>query len=495
MCDQLRYDTVFPSAAAVVDTPNIHRLSDRGVVCTQAYSACPVCIPARYTVRTGCESPSLGCFFNTEPSSLDGDRRTVEQRCGNYLARELSDRGYRTFGIGKFHTHPDPYEDLGYEDHIHTEELWETVEARERDGYIQFLAREYPEYSFIEQPHGERTSMYYTPQMRAVPQQATVEEFVTKHAVDRIQSSDGRPFFGFVSFIGPHPPCAPPQPYNRMFDPEKMPGCITGDLDTDHMDDYLPWMNHLMWADDISDLQARALRARYYAEVAYLDTCIGRILDTVEQRDDAHNTMICFFSDHGDLLGDHHAWQKESFFEAANHIPFLLRWPVVLQGDRQVYDGLVSLADLFSLATSVSGELVLRDGADLLYGLQNRQEIREYLFGYHGQPGTRGFKMMVRTDQWKYIFMSNGGREQLFPFSGSQEFSAISKADEVQELSRAYPHICRELRAVGELQAKREGLEDALDTHGRYRTFTFRQFPRGRARQFDRSQGIEDFMI
>ncbi|MCF7942746.1 MAG: hypothetical protein K9M84_14135, partial [Spirochaetia bacterium] len=138
---------------------------------------------------------------------------------------------------------------------------------------------------------------------------------------------------------------------------------------------------------------------------------------------------------------------------------------------------------------------ILRGGADLLHGVHKHEKIRDCLFGYHGQPGTRGFKMMVRTDEWKYIFMSNGDREQLFPFSDTQEFSAICKEDEVRDLSREYPHICRELRAQAELQARKEGLEAALDAQGRFRTFTFCRFPRKRVRQFDRSQGIEDFII
>jgi hypothetical protein len=29
-------------------------------------------------------------------------------------------------------------------------------------------------------------------------------------------------------------------------------------------------------------------------------------------------------------------------------------------------------------------------------------------------PGTRHFKFMVRSGDWKYIWMANGGREQLF---------------------------------------------------------------------------------
>jgi len=45
------------------------------------------------------------------------------------------------------------------------------------------------------------------------------------------------------------------------------------------------------------------VKARYYGEVTYLDYCLGRILDAVETRPNSENVHICFFSDHGDLLG------------------------------------------------------------------------------------------------------------------------------------------------------------------------------------------------
>ena len=40
------------------------------------------------------------------------------------------------------------------------------------------------------------------------------------------------------------------------------------------------------------------------------------------------------------------------------------------------------------------------------------------LIGYYGEPGTRLFKVMVRQGEWKYVYMANGGREQLFELAG-----------------------------------------------------------------------------
>ena len=76
-------------------------------------------------------------------------------------------------------------------------------------------------------------------------------------AIEEIARPDARPFFGFVSFVTPHPPIAPPIPYNRLYNPDDMPDPVLGDPAIDAADDYLGWMNHAVWAEEIARPQAR----------------------------------------------------------------------------------------------------------------------------------------------------------------------------------------------------------------------------------------------
>ena len=82
---------------------------------------------------------------------------------------------------------------------------------------------EHPEYDHLEALMGERTEMYYMPQMSAQPAHCAVEGWAAARAVEQMRAADPRPYFGFVSFVGPHPPFAPPVPFNRMYDPDRMP--------------------------------------------------------------------------------------------------------------------------------------------------------------------------------------------------------------------------------------------------------------------------------
>ncbi len=484
MCDQFRFDCIHALGNAGIDTPNLDRLAARGLTFTNAYSTCPVCVPARYTARTGREPFHTGCYENEIPKALDGQPEGMRERCGPYLAEAMRERGYETFGIGKFHTMPQFDEDLGYDLQMNTEELWSTKEERGKDAFARFLAERHPEYSHLEQLHGERTNMYYMPQLSPLPAELTVESFVAGEAVKQIEKDREKPYFGFVSFVGPHPPCAPPIPYNRYYNPDHMPLPYETDSSIDHMDEQIPWMNHLIWAEGMNDFLIRNLKSRYYGEITYIDNCIGRILDAVEAKGNDANTLICFFSDHGDHLGDHHAWQKESYFEASCHVPFLLSWPERWQ--KGVSDQLVCLTDLFGIATAAAGAEELRDGHPVLRVLAGEGTKRDDLFACYGRPGTPRFKCMVRSGSWKYIWIANGGREQLFDLSEHRREDQLANEEQ--------PDVLQRLRRTAEERCRCEGLQQALSEE-HFRTFPYKERPRVRIHQFDESSGVTDFML
>ncbi len=323
MTDQQRFDTIAALGNSDIYTPNLDRLVRRGVSFTKGYSTCPVCMPARATIRTGCEPPTTRSYTNTPSKPVQGQAAGLDERCGGLpLAGAMRQLGYRTFGMGKFHDwawNPDQ----GFDVYLH-------CEGTARDDYHNWLRKEHPHYAHIEDYPGERTEMYYMPQCNQLPADLTVERWMADRAVEQIDKNDPRPYFGFVSFMGPHPPFAPPMPFNRLYDPDRMSNPVQGQLETDHMDDQITWMNYAIWAENVNDPHNRVLKARYYGMITYIDQCIGKILDAVEARADADNTLICFYSDHGDHLGDHHAWQKESYFEQSCHVPFLLSWPLGL---------------------------------------------------------------------------------------------------------------------------------------------------------------------
>jgi len=269
-----------------------------------------------------------------------------------------------------------------------------------------------------------------------------------------------------------------------MYDPDRMPNPIRGDKAVDHADEQLPWMNYIIWADDINDHLARSLKARYYGEISYIDYCIGKILDAVEARDDADNTLICFFADHGEHLGDHAAWQKESFFDAAANVPFIVSWPNGGVPQGQMREELVGLTDLFGIATKAAGAPEYRDGMDVLGMIAGESAPREHFLGFYGTPGTPQFKVMVRTPRWKYIYLANGDRQLLFDME--------SDPHELENRAEEEASVVARLHAVAEKACARPNVERALE-NGRLRAFEYTPKKRFRIHQFETSRAPGDF--
>ena len=109
---------------------------------------------------------------------------------------------------------------------------------------------------------------------------------------------------------------------------------------------------------------------------------------------------------------------------------------------------------------------------------------RQRLIGMVEVPGSHDFKIMVLTDDWKYIFMANGGREQLF--------DRKKDPDELSNCVASSPAIRNELYALAVNGCRVPGATEAVDGD-KLRQFPFRQRSPVRIYQFDRSRGVTGF--
>ena len=161
----------------------------------------------------------------------------------------------------------------------------------------------------------------------------------------------------------------------------------------------------------------------------------------------------------------------------------LLSWPTALPAATERTD-FISLADLFAIATGAAGACEAREGIDVLKMLRGECAPRQHLIGMVEVPGSHDFKIMVLTDEWKYIFMANSGREQLFDRKKdpNELSNSINSSSEVR--SDLYALAVKACRVPGAL--------DSLEGN-KLRAFPFRQRPPTRIYQFDRSRGVVVF--
>lgn len=421
--DQQRADTLAALGNPVIRTPNLDRLVRSGVSFTSAYSPSPVCISARCAMIHGQYPHRTGCYENTRMPT--DDRPTV--------MAALTAAGYRTHGIGKCHFSPDSHALRGFETRQEQEEL---VGSPDEDDYLRFLHDR--GFSHVCDPHGIRGEMYYVPQPAQMPAELHPTQWIGDQAVRFVDehASGNRPWMTFVSFVHPHPPFAPPNPWHKLYRAPLMP------LPKVPPDTPALWtwinrhQNRYKYRDQGIDLNLlRGLKAYYYAVISFVDYQIGRVLDAVQRAGQIDNTLIVFASDHGEHLGDYHCFGKRSMHDTASRVPLLVRLPGRFEGGGlcNAPASLVDLAPTILAATGAEMPADQLDGIDLADLAAGRSD-RKLVFSQHCEG--RQATYMALSDRWKYFYSAGDNREFLFDRIG----------DPAETRTRAGLRFCHDAR-------------------------------------------------
>jgi len=155
----------------------------------------------------------------------------------------------------------------------------------------------------------------------------------------------------------------------------------------------------------------RQMKAHYYAEVSYIDHCLGRLFQAMRDEGVYEETLIIFTADHGELLGDYGCYGKRCFLDAAARIPLIVRFPGIEPGSRSTSP--VSLVDLLPTFLDVAGIEPEEDysGESLLRILDGSLARRE-TFGQYERGEFAAY--MIRTEQYKYVYSAPDETEYLF---------------------------------------------------------------------------------
>lgn len=397
MCDQLRYDCL---TNEYVKTPNIDRLRKRGVFFQNGYSQTPVCIPARHSLISGLDAFKIGMCENTLK------RREIRYP----LAALVRQQGYYTCAVGKMHFVPSR-EHFGFDKMYLSEEIPRYLQD---DEYLQWLREQ--GYTNILEPHGSRSETYYVPQDSKLPEKYHTTAWTADKTIEVLKKNKVRNFFVFCSFIKPHPPFDPCEPYNHMYDPKTVPLPVQDPQEN-------AWIDNMIWIqngykvnglENVSKEQQQKMRAYYYGSVSQVDTALGKILDYLEESGLDKNTMIVFTADHGEMLGDHGSFGKRTYYEQSCKIPFVFSYPGHFEEGIEVEE-FGTLPDVYATILKMTGAQIPKDcdGIDLsgvCKGTEKR--VRSQIIAQYGTG--HNFKAMVRWDKFKYIYFANGRKEVLY---------------------------------------------------------------------------------
>ena len=157
---------------------------------------------------------------------------------------------------------------------------------------------------------------------------------------------------------------------------------------------------------DLTEADKRGIVASYYTSTEYLDKNIGLVLDELARLGLSDNTLVIFVGDNGYLLGDHGRFEKHVMWEPAVRVPLILRDPRF--GHGKSTEAMVELVDLLPSILERLQVPVMPNiqGKSLVPLLQGRtRKHRDVVFSEY-LPDNMA---MVRTADWKYIFMSGKG--------------------------------------------------------------------------------------
>ena len=398
--DSQRADTIAALGNPIIKTPSLDRLVREGTSFTSAYTPSPMCVPARCALLYGAYPSHTGCYDNVTGMPTNGRPNFVDA---------LAAAAYRTHAIGKTHFTPDPNAMRGFQTRLSQAEV---APSPDEDDYLRFLHDQ--GFDHVCDPHGPRGETMTLPHPSQLPARLHPSNWVGDRTVEFIENADDdQPWFAYSSFVHPHPPWTPPNPWHKLYRPMQMP---LPNVPHDYASLWT-WVNRderrATFRDEGVDWHLlRAMKAYYYACISFIDYQVGRMIDALDRRGQLDNTLIVFMSDHGEHLGDYLTFHLGSMHDSCARIPLLLRWPARFKPAAQCQRP-VTLLDVAPTLLNAAGvtDPIDLDGHDLAQIADGSVERKAAFIQF--LRAEKGIYAVV-TDEWKYAYSAGDNIEFLF---------------------------------------------------------------------------------
>lgn len=430
LADDLGWRDMSHAGSGVYETPRIDELASTSMRFTQAYSAHPRCVPARWALMTG-KFPARGGVPG-RAYNLDPEEETI--------AEALKKGGYKTFFAGKWHLQKTP------------------DQAPEKQGFDINIAG----------GHAGAPGSYFFPYLakngkgKEKPIQIEggnpgdyLPDHLSRETIDFIRSHHRehpeQPFFVYLSHYAVHTPLEAKAEKVQKFSKKIAGLSFEGPefLDVD------------------GTTKQHQNEPVYAAMLESLDESVGAVLDELKALGLEDNTLVVFTSDHGGLsnrgLQNNRPLATSNLplragkghcYEGGIRVPFLLRWPGRTPPGSE-NPSVVMGTDLYPTLLAAAGLDLLPeqhlDGLSLEPAASGRLLSREAPLFWHsprGRPNNTGDRncTVIRAENWKLVDYFDDGQVELYDLS--------SDPYEQQNLAESKPEIRNEL--LGKIRRWRE---------------------------------------
>lgn len=469
VADDLGYGDLSCYGEKTINTPNVDKLANSGILFTDAHSTASTSTPSRYSLFTGCYN-----WRRNDTGIAPGDAGMIIRPEQTTIADMFKNAGYTTGAIGKWH--------LGLGDKTGTQDWNGEITPGPQD--IGF------DYSYLMAATGDRVPCVWIENQK-------VANYDPEHPI-------------YVSYKKNFP--GEPTGKNN-------PELLTK-LHPSHGHDqaivhgisrigYMKGGGKALWEDEnIADtIAAKAVQfieresdkqfflyvgtndihvpryphARFRGKsgmgyrgdaILQFDWTVSQIVDALKRNGIYENTLIVLTSDNGpvvddgykdqakELLGNHRPWSiyrgtKYSIYEAGTRVPFIVSWPEKIKPGTS--KALMSHIDLFASMASLVKEKVpagaAGDSEDQLSALLGKDKKgRKYVIESSGL-------LAVTTGDWKYIMprqkkaknTSNNNDKQL-----GQLYHLKNDISEKENVVETYPEKANDLRAIIEKEISKK---------------------------------------
>ncbi len=420
LCDDLGYGDLECYGHPHIKTPSLNKLAKEGIRFTDFYSTAPVCSPSRVGLMTG-RSPNRAGVYDWIPGGKHVHMRSAEVT----MPQLLKDAGYATCMSGKWHCNgrfnspqqPQPG-DAGFDHWFGTQNN--------------------------ASPSHENPKNFVRNGKNVGPLEGFSCQLVVDEALTWLKGQQKRdpkqPFFMYLAFHEPHEPVASPKDMVERYKP------VAKNID----------------------------EAQYFANVANLDSAVGKLMATLKTMDIDKNTLVVFTSDNGpETLLRYGKGSKRSFgrptplrgmklwtTDAGFRVAGIMRWPAKIDAGQTVnhpVSALDFLPTFCELAkTKPPSDLVL-DGTSFLPALKNKpiERKKPLLWIYYAALNNR--RVAMRDGDWKVLAKLNikklqsvnNRNEAQVKAATLSDFQIFKIADDIGEnkdLSTSEPEKLAELK-------------------------------------------------
>ena len=377
LCDDLGYGDLECYGHPHIKTPNLNALAEGGIRFTDFYSAAPVCSPSRVGLLTG-RSPNRAGVYDWIPEAR---RATPDRREQVHMRRSevtipklLQSGGYQTCMAGKWHCNS---------------EFNNAKQPQPGDfGFDHWMATQNNA-----SPSHKHPSNY----VRNGKPVGVIESFSCQIAVEEglrwLAEADANvPFFLFLPFHEPHEPVASPENLVAEY----------ASVATSHD------------------------QAQYFANVANVDSAVGKLIAGLNKMNLRDNTLIIFTSDNGPETLNRYRNANRSHgrpdplrgmklhtTDAGFRVAGIMNWKGHIEPGQTVSTPVSSLDFLptfCELANVEVPEDLALDGTGFLPATRGKPIRRDKPLVWAYFNALNDARVAMRDGKWKVLAKLNGGR-------------------------------------------------------------------------------------